>query len=100
MKPTPKPRMPRAMKYQGYVIWVFVGGDNDGSAQKYEIKEAISRDDGNELVIDCDCAQPGEPSYVYTISLRRESPLTYRGEWAAGKNGPSTGTCSCRVYTN
>ena len=90
-----------ALGLQGYIIWMNVGGDDEGAAQRFEIQTAILREGGNEIAIDCNCSTPGEPPYVYTILLRRESQLLFRGEWAAGDSRDrSTGTCTCRIYTN
>jgi hypothetical protein len=100
-KTTSRARKPSAIKLQGYVIWIFIGGDAQGASQRFEVQHAILRESGTELVIDCDCALPGDAADVYTITLRRESPLLFRGVWSAGKSADrSTGTCSCRVYSN
>ena len=92
---------PSAIKLEGYYHLDFIARDDEGYSQRFDVRDAILRKDGNELVIDCDCALPGDPSYVYTITLRRESALVFRGEWTAGKSADrSTGTCSCRAYSN
>ena len=44
---------------------------------------------------------PGDSPYVYTITLRREDSLLFRGEWSAGKaSDRDSGACSCRLYSN
>lgn len=100
-KAKPSEHAADALGLQGYIIWMNVGGDNEGAAQRFEIQTAILREGGNEIAIDCNCSTPGEPPYVYTILLRRESPLLFRGGWTAGESTDrSTGTCTCRVYSN
>ena len=95
--------LPAVIKFQGYIIWMSIGGDDKCSTQRSVVQSALLRSNGNELVIDCDGALPGAASYVYTISLRRGSPLLFQGKWTAGR-GPaeqrSSGTCSCRLYSN
>lgn len=90
-----------ALKLQGYCVWMNIGGDGEGSAQRFEVQTAILREGGNEIAIDCNCAAPGDDPYVYTILIRRESHLLFRGEWVAGNTTDrSTGICSSRVYSN
>jgi hypothetical protein len=89
-----------ACKLQGYVTWIYLTGADEGSYERFEIQRAIFRD-GREIAIDCNCAPPGDAPYVYTITLRREDSLLFRGEWSAGKAADrDTGTCSCRLYAN
>jgi hypothetical protein len=79
---------------KGYMVWIY----GDPADQRYEVSKAILRDD-QELAIDCDCPYPGNSSCVYTIVLRRQDALLFRGVWTAAKEHDS-GTCSCRVYSN
>ena len=100
-KSAPRASKTSVTKLQGYIIWMFIGGDNDGASVQFETQQAILREGGNELVIECLWALPGRPSYIYTIVMRRTSPLLFRGEWSAGRAADRfTGTCSCRVYSN
>jgi len=106
--PRSKPGGPRppessertVQRLQGYITWIYLTGEEAGGYERFEVKQAVLRG-GRELVIDCDCADPGDSPYVYTITLRREDSLLFRGEWSAGKaSDRDSGTCSCRLYSN
>lgn len=100
-KSAPHAKKSNFTKLKGYIIWIFIGGDNDGASVEFEIQKGILRDGGNELAIECLWNLPGRPSFVYTIVMRRSGPLLFRGEWSdGGDTANSKGTCSCRVYSN
>ena len=80
---------------EGYLIFIFIGGDSEGSSQRFPISKAIFRNN-KEITIDCNCALPGDPPWVYTIQLTRESTLMFRGHWTNPER--TTGECSCRFY--
>ena len=90
----------QTIKLQGFVIWIFIGGDDQGSSLRFEITNAILRGGGKEIAFDCNCANHGEDSYIYTVILRREDSILYRGDWSVNDGDRSHGTCSCRLYSN
>ncbi len=85
---------------EGYVVWLYLAGDNGGMYERFDILRGVFRENA-EIALDFDCAHPGEPPHIYSISLRRESALLFRGEWLAGNpEDRDSGSCSCRVYFN
>jgi hypothetical protein len=75
----------------GYVVWIV----EPGADEECEVQQAILRENGNELVIDCECPSEG----VYTFTLRRKDALNFDGGWKLKLKGES-GECKCRVYSN
>lgn len=86
------------VKFQGYLVFLVVTGEDAGSYERYETKRGLLRNN-SELVIDFDTGIRGQSSFLYTITLRREDPLVFRGEYSGGKAAErDTGRCLCRWY--
>lgn len=91
--------MEEAIKMEGYIVYLYLSGDENGAYQRYRVEIAVFR--GDELAIDCNCADAGEKPFIYTILLRRENQLLFRGTWTAGQMMERIeGQCSCRLYQN
>lgn len=97
-KPKARKAANHTLKLSGHIIWFFVEPNGECDGTRYEVQSAILRED-KELAIDCNCAEPGDSPYVYTILLHRQDSLLFRGHWSAGKAAErSTGMCVCRLY--
>jgi hypothetical protein len=95
-----KPHSDSATKFRGYLVWLIMTGEDEGMYERFETNRAVLRDD-SEFALDFDAGSPATSSLLYTVILRREDSLVFRGEWSVGKSAErETGTCSCRCYRN
>jgi hypothetical protein len=83
-------------KLDGYVVWIY-GKPPD---EKCAVQQAILRDGGNELAVDCECPYPGSTTCLYTFVLRRKDALVFSGTWKSTGAKQDSGVCDCRVYSN
>ena len=90
----------KAIKLKGHITWLDCTGETEGGYERFEVTRAVLRND-IELIIDCNCAAPGDPAYVYTISLFRQDALLFSGHYSAGKMRDAVSDrCDCRLYSN